>query len=130
MAGHDENQQAPIEVRGGDAVVPDAEDAPTKDDLVPEDPPSDAPAIGDADKKPSVGPPVPAHGEMASHEQIREAVLAAEEAGGGGTDMSGNPAGEADTGREGQGGTGQGTDDDAIGSPEVTAHAARRARED
>src|SRR5688500_5942812 len=99
----DESTQAPIEVEDGNAVVPDAEDAPTKDDLAPEDPPADAPATGDPDKKPAVSPPVPAHGEMASQEQIREAVLAAEEAGGGGTDMSHTATGEADTGREGQG---------------------------
>ncbi|MCU1369305.1 MAG: hypothetical protein JWO77_499 [Ilumatobacteraceae bacterium] len=129
MSKHDP-RQAPIEIEGGSAVVPDAEDAATKEDLAPEEPSAAAPAIGDPDKKPSVGPPVPAHGEMASREQIREAVFAAEEAGGGGTDMSGIPTGEADTGREGQGGTGQGTDDSTIGSPEVTAEAARAAREE
>lgn len=120
--------QAPIEIEDGSAVVPDAEDAARAEDLAPEEPSEGAPAIGDPNKKPSVSPPVPAHGEMASREQIREAVLAAEEAGGGGTDMTGNPTGEADTGREGQGGTGQGTDDSSIGDPEVTARAMREAR--
>jgi hypothetical protein len=128
MAPDDPDQQAPIDIEGGSAVVPDADEAATKDDLVPEEPSAGAPAIGDPDKKPSVRPPVPAHGEMASQEQIREAVLAAEEAGGGGTDMSGNPTGEADTGRPGQGGAGQGTGDEAVGSPEVTAAAMRDAR--
>jgi hypothetical protein len=124
----DPHPQAPIDIEHGDAIVPDADDAATAADLAPEDPPADAPAIGDPDKKPSVSPPVPAHGEMASQEQIREAVIAAEEAGGGGTDMGGIPTGEADTGRPGQGGTGQGTDDSTVGSPEVTAEAARAAR--
>jgi hypothetical protein len=127
MTQHDA-RQAPIEIMDGDAIVPDAEDAPTKDDLAPEDPSAAAPAIGDPEKTPSVGPPVPAHGEMASKKQIREAVLAAEEAGGGGTDMEGIPTGEADTGRAGRGGTGQGTDNSTVGSPEVTAHAMVRGR--
>lgn len=122
--------QAPIETDHGDAVVPDADDAATSEDLEPEDPPEDAPATGDPDKKPSVRPPVPAHGEMASREQIQEAVRAAEEVGGDGTDMGDNPTGEADTGRPGQGGTGQGTDDSTVGDPEVTATAAREARHD
>ncbi len=61
--------------RRGNAVVPDAEDALTKDDLAPEDPPAAAPAIGDPDKKRDPRP-IPAHGEMASREQLREAVLA------------------------------------------------------
>jgi hypothetical protein len=122
--------QAPIETEHGDAAVPDAEDAATSDDLLPEDPPADAPATGDPDKKPSVRPPVPAHGEMASQEQIREAVEAAEEAGGGGTDMGDNPTGEADTGRPGQGGTGQGTNDSTVGDPTTTGAAARDTRRD
>lgn len=70
-------------------------------------------------------PSVPAHGEMASQEQIREGVEAVEEAGGGGTDMGGNPTGEADTGRPGQGGTGQGTNNSTVGDPETTGAAAR-----
>lgn len=78
MAKNRHDQSPKIE--GGDAVLPDAEDAPTSDDLVPEDPPADAPVTGDADQKTAVGPPVPAHGEMASREQIREAALAEEEA--------------------------------------------------
>jgi hypothetical protein len=122
----DDSQQAPLETEDGNAVVPDAEDAATAEDLAPEEPSEAAPAIGDPDKKPSVSPPVPAHGEMASQEQIREAVIAAEEAGGGGEHVG--PTGEADTGREGQGGTGQGTDDSTVGSPETTAAAARDAR--
>jgi hypothetical protein len=128
MATDDPHPQAPIDIEHGSAVVPDADDAATKEDLAPEDPSDAAPAIGDPDKKPAVGPPVPAHGEMASREQIREAVLAAEEAGGGGTDMGANPTGEADTGRPGQGGSGQGTDDVSVGDPEITARAARDAR--
>ena len=122
----DDSQQAPIEIEDGSAVVPDADDAARAEDLVPEEPSDAAPAIGDPNKKASVSPPVPAHGEMASQEQIREAVLAAEEAGGGGEDMG--PTGEADTGREGQGGTGQGTNDSAVGTPEDTAAAAEEAR--
>ena len=75
----DPHPQAPVEVEGGDAVVPDADDAADHEDLLPEDPPADLPATGDPDKKPAVSPPVPAHGEMASQEQLREAALAAEE---------------------------------------------------
>lgn len=75
----DRQDQSP-RIEGGDAVLPDAEDAPTSDDLVPEDPPADAPVTGGADQKTAVGPPVPAHGEMASQEQIREAALAEDEA--------------------------------------------------
>lgn len=78
----DGESRAPIEIERGDAVVPDADDAPTSEDLVPEEPPGDAPAVGDPNKKTAVEPPVPAHGEMASQEQIREAVIAAEEADG------------------------------------------------
>lgn len=130
MSPSPHDDPATVEIEGGDAVVPDPEDAATSEDLVPDDPPAGAPATGDPDKKPAVAPPVPAHGEMASQEQIREAVLAAEEAGGGGADTSGIPTGEADTGRPGQGGTGQGTDDSTVGSPEVTAEAARRARDE
>ncbi len=68
-----------IVVERGNAVVPDSEDAPRKDDLLPEDPPDAMPAEGDPDKKSAVAPPVPAHGEMASREQIQEAARAAEE---------------------------------------------------
>ena len=70
--------QSPIEVEHGDAVVPDADDAARARDLLPEDPPADAPVTGDPDKKPAVASPVPAHGEMASQEQLREAAIAAE----------------------------------------------------
>ncbi|HRW39361.1 MAG TPA: hypothetical protein P5254_16810 [Aquihabitans sp.] len=125
---HPHHQQAPVEVQGGDAVLPDADEAPTAADLAPEEPPSDAPATGDPDKKPAVSPPVPAHGEVASYEQLAEGDRAVEAAGGGGTDTAGIPTGAADTGREGQGGTGQGTDDAAVGSPERTAEAMREAR--
>lgn len=120
--------QAPIEIRDGDAVVPDAEEAASASDLLPEDPPGDAEATGDPDKKPAVAPPVPAHGEMASQAQLDEGDAAVEMAGGGGTDMAGTSTGEAETGRPGQGGTGQGTDESTMGSPEDTARAARRAR--
>jgi hypothetical protein len=78
--GDRSRQQAPIEVDHGDAVVPDADDAASVEDLVPEDPPADAPATGNPDKKPSVAPPVPAHGEMASQEQLDEGDAAVEEA--------------------------------------------------
>lgn len=120
----------PTELRTehGDARLPDAEDAAEVEDLAAEDPPEGAPATGDPDKKPSVRAPVPAHGEMASQDQLAEAAEAVEAAGGGGTDVSGIPTGEADTGRPGQGGTGQGTDDEAVGPAEVTAATARRAR--
>lgn len=124
----DEDDPTTLHIDHGDAVVPDAEDLPTHEDLAPEDPSEAAPAIGDPDKKPAVPAPVPAHGEMASREQLREAVLAAEEAGGGGTDTSGVSTGEAETGRPGQGGSGQGTDDSTVGDPEDTAAAMRRAR--
>jgi hypothetical protein len=70
---------AEVDVVDGDAVVPDAADAPDKDDLKPDAPPPGAPAEGDLDKTSAVDPPVPAHGEMASPEQIREATRAAEE---------------------------------------------------
>lgn len=126
----DADDPTELHVEGGSAVLPDADDAPTAEDLRPEEPPAGAPAIGDPDKKAAIASPVPAHGEMASREQIREAVLAAEEEGGGGTDMGGIPTGEADTGRPGQGGTGQGTDDETVGDPEVTAEAMRRARQE
>lgn len=68
-----------VEVQRGDAVVPDSADAPRKDDLVPEDPPDALPAEGDPDATSAVAPPIPAHGEMASPELIREATRAAEE---------------------------------------------------
>jgi short-subunit dehydrogenase len=123
----DTSSDTDLHVEGGDAVVPDAEDAATKDELVPDAPPAEAPAIGDPDKKAAVAAPVPAHGEMASKEQMREAVLAAEEAGGG-TDIGGIPTGEADTGRPGEGGTGEGGNRATEGDPEVTAAAMRRAR--
>jgi hypothetical protein len=126
--GRDHHQQAPIEVEHGDAVVPDADEAARAEDLAPEEPPTEAPAIGDPDKKPAVSPPVPAHGEMASREQLAEGDAAVEAAGGGGTDTTGIPTGEGDTGSPGQGGTGQGTDDEAIGAPERTAEAMRAAR--
>ena len=111
----------------GNAPMPDASEAPDAEDLAPEDPPEAAPSVGNPDKKPAVAAPVPAHGEMASHEQLAEGEAAVEVAGGGGTDTSGIPTGEADTGRRGQGGTGQDTDDETIGEPERTARAAERA---
>ncbi|HWJ63042.1 MAG TPA: hypothetical protein VNS19_13825 [Acidimicrobiales bacterium] len=86
--------QPPIEIDHGDAVVPDAGDAARARDLLPEDPPADAPATGDPDKKPAVSPPVPAHGEMASQEQLREGAIAAEAA-----DAGAGPDGARDAGR-------------------------------
>jgi hypothetical protein len=117
-----------LDVEHGDASVPDSDDAADVDDLLPEDPPTDAPATGDPNKKPAVAAPVPAHGEMASQEQLDEGDEAVERAGGGGTDTAGIPTGEADTGRPGQGGSGQGTDDDTVGTPEQTADAATESR--
>ncbi len=111
-----------------DPELPDADNAPRADDLVPGDPPAAAPMGPSTDKKPAVAAPVPAHGEMASQQQLDEGQRAVAEAGGGGVDAAEVPTGEADTGREGQGGTGQGTDDETIESPEVTAHAAQSAR--
>src|SRR5437588_8856284 len=101
-----------------DPEIPDADHAATKDDLVPADPPADAPIGAPTDKKPAVAAPIPAHGEMASAEQLAEGERAVEDAGGGGVDTAGLPTGEADTGRPGQGGTGQGTDDQTINEPE------------
>src|SRR3954463_12865488 len=110
-----------------DPEVPDADDAATSADLAPPDPPAEAPTGPPTRKKPAVGAPVPAHGEMASQEQLDEGERAVELAGGGGVDTSGIPTGEADTGRPGQGGTGQGTDDEAVGAPERTAEALEAA---
>lgn len=129
MSDDEATDPTELHTEDGSAVLPDADDAATEDDLRSEEPSSAAPAIGDPDKKTAIAPPVPAHGELASKDQIREAVLAAEEEGGG-TDMGGIPTGEADTGRPGQGGSGQGTDDDTVGDPEVTAAAMRQARDD
>src|SRR3954470_21319842 len=111
-----------------DPELPDAADAARAEDLVPEDPPSESPADDAlAGHKPAVDAPVPAHGEMASMEQLDEGERAVELAGGGGIDTSGMPTGEADTGRPGQGGTGQGTDDQTVGEPERTAEALEAA---
>jgi hypothetical protein len=77
--GDDRAGTRSVEVDDGDAVVPDAGSAPDKDDLKPEDPPVDGPAEGDPDKTSAVPPPVPAHGEMASAEQLEEAARAARE---------------------------------------------------
>jgi hypothetical protein len=96
-------------------TLPDAGEAATAADLAPAEPPAAAPAIGDPDKKPAVPAPVPAHGEVASMGQLQEAEEAVEAAGGGGTDTTGIPTGEADTGRPGQGGTGQEAGDAAKG---------------
>ena len=76
---HSADEIRDVEVVDGDAVVPDAEEAPDREDLKPADPPAAAPVEGDPDKKSAVAPPVPAHGEMASPELIREAARAAEE---------------------------------------------------
>lgn len=67
-----------------DPDMPDADDAAGVADIVPDDPPADAPTIGDPDKKPAVAAPVPAHGEMASAEQLAEGAGAVDAAGGGG----------------------------------------------
>jgi hypothetical protein len=60
------------------APLPDADEAPDAEDLVPKAPPSEAPMVGDPDKKPAVAAPVPAHGEMASAEQLAEGEKAVE----------------------------------------------------
>lgn len=86
MASDDEHDPTELRIEDGDAVVPDEQDLPTHEDLAPEEPSAAAPATGDPEKKSAVPAPVPAHGEMASREQIREAVLAQEEADGGGPD--------------------------------------------
>lgn len=76
---HDADEIRDVDVVDGDAVLPDADEAPESDELKPGDPPAGAPAEGDPAKKSAVAPPVPAHGEMASPEQIREAAQSAEE---------------------------------------------------
>lgn len=68
----DDAQERPLEIVDGSAAVPDADGAADADDLAPEDPPPEAAAVGNPDKKPAVAPPVPAHGEMASQEQLDE----------------------------------------------------------
>src|SRR3954462_1106012 len=110
-----------------DPQLPDPDEAPSAEDLVPAEPPAGATSGAPTRKKPAVGAPVPAHGEMASQEQLDEGERAVELAGGGGVDTSGIPTGEADTGRPGQGGTGQGTDDETVGAPERTAEALEAA---
>lgn len=110
-----------------DPKIPDADEALSSRDLAPPEPPEGAPTGPATNKKPAVAAPVPAHGEMASKEQLDEGERAVEEAGGGGVDTSDIPTGEADTGRPGQGGTGQGTDDQAVGEPERTAQAMEEA---
>src|SRR3954452_16846138 len=107
--------------------LPDAQDAPRADDLTPDDPPEDAPTGAPTDKKPAVEAPVPAHGEMASAEQLAEGERAVEAAGGGGVDTTGVPPGDGDTGRPRQGATGLGTDDETVPGPEGTARAAEAA---
>jgi hypothetical protein len=64
--------------REASAPLPDADEAPDAEDLVPEAPPAEAPMVGDPDKKPAVAAPVPAHGEMASAEQLAEGEKAVE----------------------------------------------------
>ncbi|MCU1498599.1 MAG: hypothetical protein JWM47_2552 [Acidimicrobiales bacterium] len=108
MAADRETDPTTLRIEDGDAVVPDAEDLPTHEDLAPEEPSAAAPAIGDPDKTSAVPPPVPAHGEMASREQIREAVLAAEEAGDGGDGSGSTAAGDGGTDQPEQGATGHG----------------------
>ena len=105
-------------------------EAKSAEEMAPEDPPAEAPITETSDVKPAVEAPVDTHGEVASHEQLAEGEKAVEDAGGGGVDTSGIPTGEADSGRPGQGGTGQGTDTAATGPPEETAEAADEARED
>lgn len=114
MPGEDEaaaTTEAVADANTGDGpasvALPDADQAATAADLAPADAPAEAPAVGDPDKKPAVAAPVPAHGEVASMDQLQEGDTAVEEAGGGGVDTTGIPTGEADTGRPGQGGTGQ-----------------------
>ena len=108
-------------------TLPDPDDAPSAEDLVPADPPGDAPTGDDIGRKPAVAAPVPAHGEMASAEQLDEGARAVEMAGGRDMDTAGLSTGEADTGRPGQGGIGLGTEDETIGEPEQTAAALEAA---
>jgi hypothetical protein len=60
--------------------MPDADDAPKADDLAPDAPSAEAPMVGDPDKKTAVEAPVPAHGEMASAEQLAEGEKAVDAA--------------------------------------------------
>jgi hypothetical protein len=63
-----------------DPKMPDADDAPTSEDLAPPDPPEHAPTGPATNKKPAVAAPVPTHGEMASQEQLDEGERAVAEA--------------------------------------------------
>lgn len=75
----------PEDRHGGDerdlprsAPMPDAEDAPRAEDLIPDEPPANAPMIGDPAKKTAIDAPVPAHGLSASPEQRAEGERAEE----------------------------------------------------
>ncbi len=61
-----------------DPELPDADDAADAADLVPEDPPPQAPRLEHGDHKPAVKSPVPAHGELASADQLAEGERAVE----------------------------------------------------
>lgn len=76
--GDDRDDPTELHVEGGSARV-DEDDLPDADDLRPDDPPADAPTRGDRDARSAISAPVPAHGEMASGEQLDEATTAAEE---------------------------------------------------
>lgn len=53
-------------------AVPDAADAPRAEDLLPDEPPDEAPVTGDPNKKTAVESPIPSHGMSASSEQLAE----------------------------------------------------------
>lgn len=89
-----------------DPELPDPEDAPRAEDLTPPEPPEGAPVAGDPDQKPAVKAPVPAHGEMASSDQLNEGERAVELAEEDGVDTSEVTIGEAGPSRPRQGGTG------------------------
>ena len=61
-----------------EAELPDADDAADAEDLVPDDPPARAPRGDHDDNKPAVKAPVPAHGELASADQLAEGERAVE----------------------------------------------------
>lgn len=75
--GGEHDDPTELHVEDGSAQV-DEGDLPDRDDLLPDDPPADAPETGDRGSRSAIAAPVPAHGEMASREQMREAAAAAE----------------------------------------------------
>lgn len=79
-----DHKRPAVRTEHGDAQLPDAEDAPTSEDLRPEPASDDAPTTGSTNDPSAVAAPVPAHGEMASQEQLDEAkeAMRREEEGG------------------------------------------------